>query len=115
MLNRPLPHYASIREKIALWERKLDAARLLIWRAAWLADFSKNNTKEASMSKAYAGKISKEICSGAYHLVAGHGSPREVWVDKFFRDIQIFDIFEGSGQVQQLIISRRLMEGLNIS
>ncbi|MEW6777208.1 MAG: acyl-CoA dehydrogenase family protein, partial [Bdellovibrionota bacterium] len=113
-LSRPLPHYRALSEKVVDWERKIDAARLLIWHAAWLADKGIPNSKEASMSKAYAGKISKEICREAYQLVAGRGSPREPWLDKFFRDIQIFDIFEGTGQVQRLIISRRFMQGLQI-
>lgn len=115
MLGRPLPHYRNIREKLAQWERKIEAGRLMIWHAAWMSDLSIPNSKEASMSKAYVGQISKEICRDAYGLVAGHGSPRERWVDKFFRDIVIFDIFEGTGQVQRLVVSRRLMDGLSIS
>ena len=113
-LSRPLPHYQSLRDKLAQWERKIEAARLLIWHAAWMSDLGIPNSKEASMSKAYAGKISKEICREVYELVAGRGWPQEAFVDKWFRDIQIFDIFEGTGQVQRLIISRRFMEGLSI-
>jgi len=114
VLERPITRYESIREKLAEMDRKLAAARLMIWNAAWMADLGIPNSKEASMSKAYAGTVSKWVTREAMNLVGGHGADQERLIEKHFRDIQVFDIFEGTGQIQRLIISRRLMEGIKI-
>ncbi len=102
------------RQKVAEFDRKIQAARLLIWRAAWMADLGQNNTREASASKAYACGIAKTVLREALEQMRGSGCERGQLIEKCFRDIQVFDIFEGTGQIQRLIIARRLMSGLEI-
>ncbi len=114
LLSRPLGRYQSIREKLAEMERRIAAARLMIWHAAWAADLGIPNSKEASMCKSYAGVVGKWVTREAIALVGGHGAEQERLLEKNLRDIQVFDIFEGTGQIQRLVVSRRLMPGLSI-
>lgn len=115
MLGRPIAKYQSIREALATMERKLDAARMLCWHAAWMADLGIPNATESSMAKAYGAKVAKEICRQAMDLVGNHSTERRRLLEKAYRDIPIFDIFEGTGQIQRLVISRRLMPGVEIA
>ncbi|MCB0219440.1 MAG: acyl-CoA dehydrogenase family protein, partial [Chrysiogenetes bacterium] len=114
MLGRPLARNQVVREKLAEMERKITAARLMIWHATWMADLGIPNSKEASMCKAYAGTVAKWVTREAIGMIGGHGTEQEALLEKAMRDIQVFDIFEGTGQIQRLIVSRRLMEGLRI-
>ena len=114
MLGRPLARYQSIRDKLAEMERRITAARLMVWNAVWMADLGIPNSKEASMCKAYAGTVAKWVTREAIGIIGGHGTEQEKLLEKALRDIQVFDIFEGTGQIQRLIVSRRLMEGLKI-
>lgn len=108
------PWSAHLRRKVAEFDRRIHAARLLIWNAASMADLGIPNTREASMSKSYACKHAKEILREILDLMRGTGTEQEQLVEKLFRDIQVFDIFEGTGQIQRLIIARRMMPGLEI-
>lgn len=115
LLTRPVPRYRVLADRLARVQRRLDAARLLVWHAAWMADQGIANAKEASMAKAYAGQAaifacieSIEIC-GAPGALAGDD---HAFLDKWFRDIKVFDIFEGTGQIQRIVISKRILSGL---
>jgi len=114
LLGRPIARYQSIREKIADMERKLNAGRLLGWNAAYMADMGIPNSVESSMAKAYGAKVGKECCREAMSIVGNHSTERRRLLEKCYRDIPIFDIFEGTGQIQRLVISRRLMSSIEI-
>lgn len=109
-LNRPIPRYGVIAERLSRMERELHAARLLVWQAASMADQRIPNTKEASMAKAYAGTVATRACADAVELLGAAGIRHDRWVEKWYRDIKVFDIFEGTGQVQRLVVARRLFE-----
>jgi acyl-CoA dehydrogenase len=113
-LARHTPRYASVAEKLARIGQKLEAARLLTWRAAFLADEEKPNAKEASMSKAAAGQASIAACIAAIEICGAEGSISKdhQLLDKWFRDIKVYDIFEGTGQIQRIVISKRLFPDL---
>lgn len=113
-LGRPVPRYAAIKEKLARMDRLVQASRYLTYHAVWMADLDLANTKEASACKAYSAKVGKEVTRDCLDLIRGHGCEEELLVEKAFRDIQVYDIFEGTGQVQKLIISRRLMPDIRI-
>src|SRR5438874_2147181 len=100
MLARPIPRYAQLAETLAEDKRLLDAGRLMCWRAAWMADEGVPNAKEASMAKAYAAKVALRVCSDAVQLLGAHGLEQHQFVEKWYRDIKVFDIFEGTGQIQ---------------
>jgi acyl-CoA dehydrogenase len=95
--------------------QELEMARFLVWRAAWMADKRIPNSKEASMSKAYAGALVMKITATAVQFTApGENSERKQLIAKWFRDAKVFDIFEGTAQIQRLVIARRLFPGIDI-
>jgi acyl-CoA dehydrogenase len=100
-------HQASV--SLASMQQAIDAARLLNWESAWKADLGLPNAKEAAMCKAYAGKITLEVTSKCLELLGPVGLENHI-VEKMYRDAKIFDIFEGTNQIQQLIIARHLYE-----
>lgn len=114
MIGRPLARYGAVRETLLEMERKIEAGRLLCWNAAYMADAGAPNSKEASMAKAYCAKVGQWVTSKAIELMGGFGSERERFVEKLYRDIKVYDIFEGTGEVQRLVISRRLMPEIEI-
>jgi acyl-CoA dehydrogenase len=109
-LARPIPRYTQLASLLADDARLVDAARLLCWRAAWMADEGIPNAKEASMAKAYAAKVAMKVCSDAVQILGAHGLERSAFVEKWYRDIKVFDIFEGTGQIQRIVISKRILK-----
>jgi acyl-CoA dehydrogenase len=103
---------ALLADALATAARKLEVARLLAWRAAWMADEGQPNAREASMSKAYAAQAALEACATSVQATGAAGCAGDSLLEKWFRDIKVFDIFEGTGQIQRVVISKRLLEGL---
>jgi acyl-CoA dehydrogenase len=91
-------------------EVQLKAARLLTWRAAWMLDAGKRNSLEASMAKAKAGKAVTQITQKAVELLGPLGYSRRELVEKWMRDAKINDIFEGTQQINLMIIARRILD-----
>jgi acyl-CoA dehydrogenase len=114
VMSRPIPRYAALAERLSRVGRQLEAARLVTWRAGWLADQGEPNAKEASMSKALAGQAAIRACTEAIEICGAEGAiAREhQLLEKWFRDIKVYDIFEGTGQIQRIVISKRLFSGL---
>ena len=114
VLGRPIPRYAVIAGRLARMGRRLDAARMLVWRATYMADLAIPNAKEASMAKAAAGQAATAACIDAIEICGAHGSlvTEHALLEKWFRDIKVYDIFEGTGNIQRVVISKRLMPGL---
>ena len=90
-------------------EAEWEAARLLMLKAAWMADNKQPNSREASISKAKAGRVCNEITLRCVELAASVGYNEDELLEKWARDSKILDIFEGTQQIQQLIIARRLL------
>jgi acyl-CoA dehydrogenase len=114
VLARPIPRYAAIVDKLARMHRRLEAARMLVYRAAYMADTGQPNAKEASMSKAAAAQAATRACIESIDLVGADGtiSAEDKLLEKWFRDIKVYDIFEGTGQVQRVVISKRILTDL---
>lgn len=114
VLSRPIPRYAAIAERLARVGRQLAAARMAAWRASWLADQGLPNAKEASMSKALAGAAAIRACIDAIEICGAEGAIARdhQLLEKWFRDIKVYDIFEGTGQIQRIVISKRLLPDL---
>jgi acyl-CoA dehydrogenase len=90
-------------------EANLQAARLLTWRAAWMMDRGMHNNLEASMAKAKAGLAVTQITQKAVEILGPLGYSRALLLEKWMRDAKINDIFEGTQQVNMLIVSRRIL------
>jgi acyl-CoA dehydrogenase len=112
MLGRPIARYRIITDRLAKMAQRLDAARFVTWRAAWMADAGIPNAKEASICKAYAAEVALEVTEGAIQLCGAAGLMNDEYLEMWYRNIKVFDIFEGTGQIQRVIISKRIIENL---
>lgn len=99
----------AIEKDLYLMEAELEAARLLTYKAAWLADNKIPNSKEASMCKAKAGRVGNAITLKCVELCGTLGYSETQLLEKFARDSKILDIFEGTQQIQQLIVARQIL------
>ena len=95
-------------DRLANARRRLDAARLLCWRAAWKMDYNQENTIDASMSKVYAPAAALYATQVAMDIAGLAGVRNNSLIEKCFRDVKVFDIFEGTGEVQRIVLARRL-------
>jgi acyl-CoA dehydrogenase len=111
--GKPIIQNQAIAFMLADMATEIDAARLLIWRAAWLARNGGYTNAEGSMSKLKAGRTAVWVTERAIQILGGYGYVREYPVERWHRDAKIMDIFEGTEQIQQLVISRAI-SGLRI-
>lgn len=100
-------------EKLADMTQSIQAGRLLVWEAAWKADIGQPNSKEAAICKAYAGKNALKVCETCLELLGPLGLDGHI-VEKLYRDVKVYDIFEGTNQVQHLIVARRLYDAYGV-
>ena len=105
--STPYLQSSNIAAPIYRMEAEWEAARLLTLKAAWMADNKKPNSREASIAKAKAGRICNEITLKCVELAASVGYNEDELLEKWSRDSKILDIFEGTQQIQQLIVARR--------
>jgi acyl-CoA dehydrogenase len=111
--GRPIIMNQAIAFMLADMATEIDASRLLVWRAAWLANNGGYTNAEGSMCKLKAGRTAVWVTERAIQILGGYGYVREYPVERFHRDAKIMDIFEGTEQIQQLVISRAI-SGLRI-
>lgn len=107
--RRPPLNASHIEATIRRLEAEWEAARLLTLKACWMADNKRPNSKEASIAKAKAGRVGSEITLKCVELAASLGYGEDELLEKWARDSKILDIFEGTQQIQQLIIARRVL------
>ncbi|MAE93091.1 MAG: acyl-CoA dehydrogenase [Deltaproteobacteria bacterium] len=100
---------ARTRDRLERAARKLKMARLLCLRAGWLADRQKPNIVEASMSKAVAAEIGQEVTSLGMELLGTVGARGDHLIEKLYRDVKAMDLVEGTGQIQRVIMARKLV------
>ena len=105
----PSNHQPAVVAKYLEMESDWESAYLLTLRAAWMADNKLPNTKEASMCKAKAGRTGSSVTLGAVELAGTYGYSERSLLEKWSRDSKILDIFEGTQQIQQLVIARRVL------
>jgi alkylation response protein AidB-like acyl-CoA dehydrogenase len=107
--GRPIMQNQGIAFMLADMKTRIDAARLLVWRAAWMG---RNGVPfeagEGSMSKVYAGETAVDVTDKAIQILGGNGYTREFPVERWHRDAKIYTIFEGTSEIQRLIISRAI-------
>lgn len=107
--NKHLAEHQAIQFKLADMATKIDAARLLIWHAASLKDQNKNFVKAAAMAKLYASSIAQEVTTEAVQIHGGYGYVKEFHVERMMRDAKITQIYEGTSEIQRMVISRELL------
>ncbi|MFC5250920.1 acyl-CoA dehydrogenase family protein [Streptomyces nigrescens] len=107
--GRPIIDNQGVAFQLADMRTQIDAARLLVWRASWMAVTSKPFTSaEGSMSKLFASEVAKKVTAQAVQILGGNGFTREYPVERMHRDAAIYTIFEGTSEIQRLVIARTL-------
>ncbi|MEC7746053.1 MAG: acyl-CoA dehydrogenase family protein [Candidatus Neomarinimicrobiota bacterium] len=108
--GKTIGSFGAIQNKLANTATEIDAARLLIWRAAKLKDRGKPYVKESSMAKLYASTVAMNAATDCVQIYGGYGYMREYGVERLMRDAKITQIYEGTSEIQQLVIGRELMK-----
>jgi len=106
--GRPISKFQAIQWKIADIATEIDAARLLVYRAAFLEDQKKPFSIEASMAKLFASEAAMRATRNAIQIFGGYGYTKEYPLERYFRDIKLCEIGEGTSEVQRMVIARRL-------
>lgn len=107
--GRPIIDNQGVAFQLADMRTQVDAARLLVWRASWMAATGKPFTSaEGSMSKLFASEVAKKVTAQAVQILGGNGFTREYPVERMHRDAAIYTIFEGTSEIQRLVIARTL-------
>jgi alkylation response protein AidB-like acyl-CoA dehydrogenase len=107
--NKELSQHQAIQFKLADMATKIDAARLLVWQAAYLKDQNKDFVKAAAQAKLFASQIAQEVTTEAVQIHGGYGYVKEYHVERLMRDAKITQIYEGTTEIQKLVISRELL------
>lgn len=106
--GHPIKDFQAIAFKIADMATQVEAARLLVWQAAWLSDQGEYCVKEASMAKLFASEVAVRCAKEAMHIFGGYGQMREYPVGRYLRDALVYEIGEGTSEIQRIIISKQL-------
>jgi acyl-CoA dehydrogenase len=112
--GQPIFNNQAISFMLADMAKDIDAARMLCWRSAWLIDQGVRNSKEAAMAKAFAADTAMRVATDAVQIFGGYGYSHEYPVEKLMRDAKIFQIYEGTSQIQRLIISKQIAAELKM-
>ena len=109
--GKKIGKFGAIRSKIARMAINIDAARLLIYRAAKMKDLGLSFKKEAAMAKSFASKIAMEAATECVQIFGGYGYVRETGVERLMRDAKITQIYEGTSEIQELVVAREILGG----
>jgi butyryl-CoA dehydrogenase len=107
--GQPIANFQGVQWMLADMATKLDASRLLILRAAWLRDNGRPCAREAAMAKLFASETANKAAKDAVQIFGGNGYSKEYDVERYFRDAKITEIYEGTSQVQRIVIARSLI------
>ncbi len=107
-----IDNFQAIQWMIADAALEIDAARLMVMRAAWLKDQGKSFTKEAAMAKLMASEVAERVCFNAIQIHGGYGYSQEFPVERIYRDQRLMSIGEGTSQIQRIVIARRVIEDM---
>jgi hypothetical protein len=108
--GRPISEFQAIQHKLVDMAVEIDAARLLNYRAAWMLDRGERVTRESSMAKLFASEAAVRIASEAVQIHGGYGFIKDYPVEKFYRDVKLCTIGEGTSEIQRLVIARQLLK-----
>jgi alkylation response protein AidB-like acyl-CoA dehydrogenase len=109
--DKPIAEFQAVQWKLANMKVELDAAHLLCMRAAWLKDQKKPFSREASMAKLFASEAANRIVNHAVQIHGGYGYTREFAAERHLRDARVTTIYEGTSEVQRIVIARSLLVG----
>ncbi|MEO8026800.1 MAG: acyl-CoA dehydrogenase family protein [Bryobacteraceae bacterium] len=108
--GRPISEFQAIQHKLADMATTIDAARLMVFRSAWLKDQGKSVNRESAMAKLYASEIAVRVADDALQIHGGYGFIKDYPVEKFYRDVKLCTIGEGTSEIQRMVIARQLLK-----
>jgi alkylation response protein AidB-like acyl-CoA dehydrogenase len=114
--GKAISQFQAVQFKLADMATEIAAARMLVYRAAWLADRSRTEdasirfTRESSMAKLYASEVAVRVANEAVQVFGGYGFTKDYPVEKFYRDVKLCTIGEGTSEIQRLVIARQLLD-----
>jgi alkylation response protein AidB-like acyl-CoA dehydrogenase len=106
--GKPIIEHQAVSFRLADMATQLDAARLLVWRAAMLKDAGQPCLKEASMAKMFASEMAEKVCSDAIQIHGGYGYVSDFPVERIYRDVRVCQIYEGANDIQRMVIGRAI-------
>ncbi len=106
-----IANFQAIQHKLANMAMEIDAARLLVLRAAWLKDVGKPHTSEGAKAKLFASEMARRQTAEAIQILGGYGYTKEFPVERYYRDAKITEIYEGTSEIQRLVIARSILGG----
>ena len=108
--GQPLSDFQALRFMIADMETKINAAKLLVYNAAYKMDMGEDVSKDSSMAKLFASEMAVDVVGQALQLHGGYGYMKEYTIERLWRDVRVLTIYEGTSQVQQIVISRAVLK-----
>ncbi len=108
--GKPIAEHQAIQWKLADMATEIDAARLLVYRAAWLKDQGRPHTEEGAKAKLFASETARRQTAEAIQILGGYGYTKEFPVERYYRDAKITEIYEGTSEIQRLVIARSVLE-----
>lgn len=110
--DQPISTFQAVQFMLADMATKIDAAAMLVYRAAWMKDHGKCITKESAMAKLFASEIGVEVADKALQIFGGYGYIKDFPAEKFYRDMKLCTIGEGTSEIQRVVIARELLRSL---
>ena len=107
--GHPISEFQAIQFKLVDMATQIDAARLLMYRAAWLKDHGKPVTKESAMAKLFASEMGVKVCEDAVQIHGGYGYTKDYPAEKYWRDSKLCTIGEGTSEIQRMVIARQIL------
>jgi alkylation response protein AidB-like acyl-CoA dehydrogenase len=107
--GRPLGGFGAIQQKLADMQTEIEAARALVWRAARLKEAGRPHTVEGAQAKLYASRVARHWTGEAIQVLGGYGYTREFPAERYYRDAKVTEIYEGTSEIQRLVIARALL------
>jgi alkylation response protein AidB-like acyl-CoA dehydrogenase len=108
--GRPISEFQAIQQKLADMATDIEAARLLTYRAGFLKDQGTRVTRESAMAKLFASEMAVKVCNEAVQIHGGYGFIKDYPVEKFYRDVKLMTIGEGTSEIQKMVIARQLLK-----
>jgi butyryl-CoA dehydrogenase len=108
--GKRLAEHQAIQWKLADMATEIDAARLLVYRAAWLKDQGRSHTEEGAKAKLFASETARRQTAEAIQILGGYGYTKEFPVERYYRDAKITEIYEGTSEIQRLVIARSVLD-----
>ena len=108
-----ISEFQAIQHKLANMSMEIDAARLLVHRAAWLKDQGRPHTEAGAKAKLFASEMARRQTAEAIQVLGGYGYTKEFPVERYYRDAKVTEIYEGTSEIQRLVIARALLQDVS--